>query len=394
MDTSALPSIDFYGVSCHEAGHRIIAGVREQSGIALGPYGLEVLRYDLVRAVLRDSRFGMPAGIGLAMQGIASGPLWERVCNSIVGLDGPGHQRLRRLVVRAFTPKSADRMRAACRDVIDGLVDRHVDDGRCDVVTDLARHYPVPIICALLGVDRQDWELFAPWVRGISRAFSPYAAANEESIVGAWDQLDDYVDELIARRRRAPSDDLISELIEAEQAGLAHDELLNLVATLMVAGTDTTRNQLAAAVQVLCEHPKLWALLGERPDLAPRVVEEVIRHSPVSFSAVRVALDDVELDGVCIPEGTVIVVNTASANRDPLAYADPDRLDVTRSGPPPMLTFGGGAHHCLGAHLARVELAEALAVMARRMPNARLAGAVPWRPLIGITGPRTVPIEY
>jgi cytochrome P450 len=90
----------------------------------------------------------------------------------------------------------------------------------------------------------------------------------------------------------------------------------------------------------------------------------------------------------------MIVVNTASANRDPLAYADPDRLDMTRLDPPPMLTFGGGAHHCLGAHLARVELAEALVVMARRMPRARLAGPVPWRPLIGITGPRTVPIEY
>jgi cytochrome P450 len=142
-----------------------------------------------------------------------------------------------------------------------------------------------------------------------------------------------------------------------------------LAAVLLMAGTDTTRNQLAAAVQVLCDHPDQWALLAEHPELAPRAVEELMRHTPAIFGAMRKAVEDVELGGVVIPAGTLVIANTAAANRDPAVYDDPDRLDITRENPPAMLTFGGGIHYCLGAHLARAELAQALAVMTRRMPN-------------------------
>jgi cytochrome P450 len=142
-----------------------------------------------------------------------------------------------------------------------------------------------------------------------------------------------------------------------------------LAAVLLMAGTDTTRNQLAAAVQVLCDHPDQWALLAEHPELAPRAVEELMRHTPAIFGAMRKAVEDVELGGVVIPAGTLVIANTAAANRDPAVYDDPDRLDITRENPPAMLTFGGGIHYCLGAHLARAELAQALAVMTRRMPD-------------------------
>ena len=155
---------------------------------------------------------------------------------------------------------------------------------------------------------------------------------------------------MIAHRRHALTDDLISELIRAEDDGdrLTHDELLMLAAVLLIAGTDTTRNQLAAAVQVLCDHPDQWALLAEHPELAPNAVEETMRHSPVVFATMRIAVDDVELGGVLIPAGTLVIANTAAANRDPAVYDDPDRLDITREAPPAMLTFGGGVHYCLG----------------------------------------------
>jgi cytochrome P450 len=174
---------------------------------------------------------------------------------------------------------------------------------------------------------------------------------------------------------------------------------MSLLASPMVTSrttsrTDTTRNQLAAAVQDLCDHPKQWALLAEHPELAPRAVEELMRHSPVIFGTIRKAVVDVELDGVTVPAGTHLMVNTAAANRDPAIYDDPDRLDITREGPATMLTFGGGIHYCLGAHLARAELAEALTVITRRMPNARPSGPGPWKPLLGITGPTTLPIEF
>src|SRR5258705_758178 len=142
-------------------------------------------------------------------------------------------------------------------------------------------------------------------------------------------------------------------------------ELRMLAAVLLMAGTDTTRNQLAAAVQVLCDHPDQWALLAEHPELAPRAVEELMRHTPAIFGAMRKAVEDVELGGLVIPAGTHVIANTAAANRDPAVYDAPHRLDITRENPPPMLTFRGGIHYRLRAPLARAELAQAPAVMTR-----------------------------
>ncbi|MDT5390995.1 MAG: hypothetical protein QOE04_4636, partial [Mycobacterium sp.] len=210
---AALPYLDHYGGLCPEESHRAIAEVRAIAGIALGPYGPEVLSYELVRTVLRDSRFAMPAGNGLSAQGITSGPLWRRVCESIVGIDGAEHLRLRRLVSRAFTPRAAERVRTTCTDVITELVNRHGAVGHCDVVGDIARHYPIPIICELLGVPRSDWHLFSGWVKGIGKAFGANVAGNESAILSAWENLDAYLDELIDRRRRSLSDDLLSGLI-------------------------------------------------------------------------------------------------------------------------------------------------------------------------------------
>ena len=178
---------------------------------------------------------------------------------------------------------------------------------------------------------------------------------------------------MIVTRRTSPGDDLISELIRAEDDGdrLTHDELVNLAAILLHAGTDTTRNQLAAAVQVLADHPDQWEQLADQPELAPQAVEELMRHSPVNFRSLRMATEDVELGGVQFPAGSFVIANTAAANRDPAVYDDPDRLDITRQAQPAMLTFGSGVHHCLGAHLARIELAEALRVITSRMSNPR-----------------------
>jgi cytochrome P450 len=201
---------------------------------------------------------------------------------------------------------------------------------------------------------------------------------------------------LVAARRHCLTGDLISELIRAEDDGdrLTHDELVNLVAILLNAGTDTTRNQLAAAIQVLTDHPDQWALLADHPDLATQAVEELIRHTPIVFTSLRIATEDVELGGVRFPAGACVIANTASANRDPAVYDDPDRLDITRPAPPAILTFGGGVHYCLGAHLARLELREALRVITRRIRNARCAARAPWKPIVGISGPTTLPIEF
>ena len=332
----------------------------------------------------------------LAAQGITSGPLWDRVAANILSLDGAQHHRLRRLVSKAFTPKATARLRTTIIDIITGLIDRHSARGRCDVVTDIARQYPIPVICALLGAPPEDWELFSDWTDDILEAFGWNAASQTPTILSSWAALDAYIDDMIERRRHTMTDDLISELIRAEDDGdrLSTDELRMLVAALLMAGTDTTRLQLGGAVHVLCDHPDQWALLGRNPELAVNAVHELVRHSPITFVTLRVAAEDVELAGVIIPAGTIVVVNTGAANRDPAVCDDPDRLDISRVGAPPIQTFGGGMHYCLGANLARLELAEALAVMTRRMPNARRTGPAPWKPVNALGGPISLPIEF
>src|SRR5690349_21922233 len=140
-----------------------------------------------------------------------------------------------------------------------------------------------------------------------------------------------------------------------------------LVSGFLMAGTDTTRNQLAASVQVLCEHPDQWMTLRDQPELAMQAVEESMRHSPAASIVPRTATDDVEFGGYTFPAGTFVLVNTFAANRDPAIYDDADRFDIARNDAPAILTFGGGAHYCLGANLARRELAEALVVLTRRL---------------------------
>jgi cytochrome P450 len=393
---AGLPSLEYLQLQHPEDAHRAIADARRQAPIALGALGPEVLTYDLVRSVLRDPRFAAAHRPGAEAQGITAGPLWDRITSLILSIDGERHYRQRRLIAKAFTPRATARLQQLIVEIITELLDPHMPVGRCDVVCDVAEQFPIPVICALLGTPRRDWQLFSDWVADISKIFNWNLAADEASILTAWQQLDDYLEDMVARRRRSLTDDLISELIRAEDDGqkLDHDELLSLVGAVLGAGTDTTRHQLAAAADVLCDHPDQWALLGEQPELVPRAVDELIRYRPIGYALPRIATEDVELAGARIPAGTIVLANTAAANRDPAAFSDPDRFDITRDNAVGTLSFGSGAHYCVGSHLARLELTQALTVMAQRMPNLRRTGPAPWPSMFGVTGPATLPVEF
>ena len=395
---SGLPTFTY---NLNASPHDILEDVRKAQAsapIAIGPLGPEILTYELARDMLRDNRFRLPPGITLAAQGITSGPLYDKLANSLLGLDGAAHVRLRKLVSKAFTPRATSRLQNTIHEVINNLIDRVMGTGRCDVVTNIARPYPTPIMCALLGAPREDWPLFADWTEEVFKAlnFQPDVTIDEAAIMRAWNELDAYVDDIVASRRNNLTDDLLSELIRAESDGerLNLDELRMLVAGFLMAGTDTTRNQLAASVQVLCEHPDQWTKLRHQPELAMQAVEESMRHSPAVSIVPRATTDDVEFAGYTFPAGTFVLVNTYAANRDPAFYPDADRFDITRRDAPAILTFGGGAHYCLGANLARRELAEALTVLTGRLSAVHLDGPAPWKPLLGMTGPTTLPIQF
>jgi cytochrome P450 len=393
-----LPTLSYSVDETPAAVYPRFRAAQQQAPIAIGPLGPEVLSYNLVRAVLRDDRFQIPPGIVLQAQGVTSGPLWDKVINSLLCVEGETHRRLRGLCSRAFTPRTVARLHDAMVDVMNDLVDQVADSGRCDVVADIARPYPVPIICALLGAPREDWQRFSSWADDIFRAFTLSAdiQALQPVVMRAWGELDDYVDDMVAHRRHSLTDDLLSDLIRAEDDGDRLDaaELRMLAGGLLLAGTDTTRNQVAASVQVLCEHPDQWELLRDNSELAMHAVEETMRHSPIAGGTLRLVVDDVELDGYLFPAGTMVLMNTFAANRDPAVYDDPDRVDITREGAPAILTFGGGVHYCLGANLARREIAEALNILTKRLRNPRIVGPVPWKPMVSLSGPKSLPIEF
>lgn len=395
---AGLPTLSY---DVEETPADVFPRIREaqaQAPIAIGPFGPEIISHELVRAVLRDPRFTIPPGLNLMMHGITSGPLWDKIVTSLLGVEGEPHRRLRSLVSKAFTPRASARLHDTIVDVLNELVDRAAVEGRCDIVSDIARPYPVPIICALLGAPREDWEQFSLWADDIFTAFSLdlEAGIDEALVMTAWGELDDYVDEMVARRRHTPTDDLLSDLIRAEDEGdrLNAAELRMLAGGLLLAGTDTTRNQVAASIDILLDHPDQWALLAEHPELAATAVEETMRHSPIASGTLRSVTEDTEFAGYLFPAGTMVLVNTFAANRDTAIYDDPERFDITRTEAPAVLSFGGGIHYCLGANLARLELAEALRILTRRMFNPTRSGPAPWKPMMGLSGPRTLPIEF
>ena len=392
-----LPTLTYEATETLAAVYPRIQEAQRQGPIALGPFGPEVLSYDLVRSVLREDRFGIPPGMNLVFQGITSGPLWDKMTSLPICLEGDVHRRIRSLISKAFTPRATLRLQDTMFTVMNELVDQVADAKSCDVVTDLARPYAVPIICALLGTPREDWEQFSLWTDQISKAFSLSGVSEiEPDIMRAWGELDDYADEMIRRRRHTLTDDMLSVLIQTEDGGnrLNAAELQMMVSGLLLGGTDTTRRQVSASVHLLSEHPEQWDLLTDRPELAMRAAEETLRHSPIAAGVLRQATVDTELEGYIFPAGTMVLLNTAAANRDPAVYNEPSRVDIAREDAPPALIFGGGNHYCLGANLARRELAVALTVLTRRMRNLRLAGPAPWGPMMTISGPMTVPIEF
>lgn len=379
------------------------AALHEVAGkhwIARNPFGFTLLRYEDVVAVLRDKRWHSASARIPEMLGIDDAEFMSRRRQSILSTEGDEHTRLRRLVAPAFTPRAADKLRPFMREVVNGLVDAVAASGRAEVVADICEPYPIPIICELLGAPKRDWQLFSRWATDVLRIFNSNLAEEIPLIVAAQDELDEYTRELIAERRQRPADDLITALIAAEEAGdrLSTDELVMMVEAVIVAGTDTTRNQLGCALAVFAEHPEQWQLLAADPALAARAVEESMRYFGAVRGTGRFASEEIEYRDITFPAGTLVMPSLAMANRDEAVFGSPapDTFDITRepSGQP-QLTFGSGIHYCLGAALARAELQEALPLLATRLPGLRLDGPVTWKPAtVGIFGPQRLAVTF
>ncbi|WP_327089735.1 cytochrome P450 [Nonomuraea sp. NBC_01738] len=289
--------------------------------------------------------------------------------------DPPEHTRRRSLVNRGFTPRTIGALEQHIRDICDDLLDRC--PGEFDFVTDVAAPLPLYVICELLGAPVEDRDKIFTWSnRMIGSQDADYASSPEEGAAAAM-EVYAYANELAAKRRSAPKDDIVTKLITPDDSGetLSEEEFDLFVLLLVVAGNETTRNAASGGMLALFDHPEQWQRLVDDPGLARTAADEIVRWaSPVNLFR-RTATAETMLGGQKIAEDDKVVVFYSSANRDAAVFADPDVFDVGRD-PNPHIGFGGGgAHFCLGNHLAKLELRILFEQLARRRPGLRQRGA-------------------
>ncbi len=378
--------------------HALLRETAKDSWLARTDIGYSVLTYESVMGILRDKRWHSATGMVAQLQGITDEAFLSRRQVSILNAEGEVHVRLRRLVAPAFSPRSADRLRPFMRDTVNSLLDPFTSSGKAEVVRDICEPYPIPIICELLGAPKEDWKLFSRLATEILLIFSQNLAENMSVFLAAQQELEKYTEGLIEKRRSVPADDLITDLIAAEEAGdkLNTEELTMMVDAVIVGGTDTTRNQLGLALALFAEYPEQWALLGKDPSLAQRAVEEVLRFSGAVGGTIRFASEDIEYNGVLFPKGTFMSTSMSTGNYDASVFPTPETFDITREPVgQPHLSLGAGIHYCLGASLARAELQEAFTVLSQRMLNLELDGPVVYKPSnVGIFGPASLPVKF
>jgi cytochrome P450 len=372
------------------------------SGIAADTGAVVVLRYDDVERLSHDPRL---AGIGLSVfdfLGIGDGPLRRWYSSLMFTNDGDAHHRLRRLAARVFTPRSVERHRELAASLASDRMAKLVDDGGGDLVAALV-DLPITVICTLIGVPDDRIADFVEYGDALSPVFGlmgpEQIAVAERAVVDLMADVDAMIDSRLDRR----GDDLISGLLDAEEAGdrLTHDEVVTMVGNLIVGGHDTTSGQVSCSLLTLLRHPAALDALRADASLAGAIVNETIRFEPSITVVPRTVLEPFEIGGIERAAGSMVFLASASASRDEDVWGDPDVFRPTRftePGAPKLLSFGSGPHYCLGAALARMTMEEVLLAAARAglgdtiVADAPIdANTIEWRQILG-RSPARLPV--
>jgi cytochrome P450 len=349
--------------------------------------------YENVRQMIIDQRFSRALAVA---PGRAQPGFEMSAAGSINGMDPPEHTRLRKLVASAFTARRVEALRPRVESIVSELIDAMAGRPQpADLVAGFSLPLPAQVICEMLGVPAEDLEQFHAWSDTIIGDWQ----RDPDEIMTALAELYGYFGALIEIKRARPADDLMSALIAArdEDDRLSEHELTVMCCTLLIGGHETTANQINLSLLLLFDHPGEVAKLRADPGLIPAAVEELLRCSRLGgLPPARVTTEDVQLGGVTIPAGEQVMPLYSTANRDPSAFSDPDRFDVTRDAAS-HLAFGAGVHHCLGAQLARVELQEAFRGLIGRLPGLRLAvppSDLEFKPGMAIHSLRELPVRW
>jgi cytochrome P450 len=391
--------LDLFGLT-GDSLHRALRAAAEAGPVAIDSTSgaTVVLRHADVEALARDHRL---AGVGLSLfdlMGITDGPLRDWYGGLMFTNDGPVHDRLRSLVSRAFTPRAVENLRTDAAALADGIAADIVAAGEGDLV-DAYALLAMRVMCRLLGVPDEDVAVFGSWADALSPIFGFMDAAQVEAATAAITQLLDYVDDLATRRRSTPASDLITALLAAEDAGdrLSHDELVAMVANLLVGGHDTTTSQIGCSLFALLRRPQAMEQLRRAPELLSSAVNETIRLEPSITGVPRTALEPLTVGGADVAAGGLVMLSSGAANREPGTWTSPDDFVITRFAEPDaprLLSFGAGPHYCLGAALARVTVEEAVRSVVA-IPSVALAedpDSIPWRVVLG-RSPARLPVR-
>ena len=354
-----------------------------------------VSRFADVGALLRDRRLGR-SYVHVATHeefGRTPPPAWQDPFHDslrvqLIDMEPPDHTRLRRLVSTAFTPRTVEGLRPRVTELVDDLVASARARGEFDLLADVIERLPVAVIAELLGIPEADRPLLRPWSADMTLMFELARSEDDERrAVRATVEFSDYVRGIVRERRASPRADLLSELARVSEAGdrLSEDELIATAILLLNAGHEASVNGAANAWLALFRHPDALAALRAGPGLVPTAVEELLRYDTPAPMFERWVLEDIELLGVTIPRGQELALLFASANRDGAGFADPDNLVLDRS-PNPHLSFGAGIHYCLGAPLARLELAILFRAILEQMPTLELVAEPVWKPRFVLRG--------
>ncbi|PVE14211.1 cytochrome P450 [Streptomyces scopuliridis] len=360
------------------------------------PYGEDawlVTRYADARFVLSDPRFSLAAGVERdqpRMRALAPGG------DGLLSTDGPEHLRLRGVVARHFSARRIDQMRVQVREVAEGLLDRLQESGPPgDLVQDFAFPLSIAMICDLLGVPVEDRHRIRKWLEVmLAHVVDTEELASESGAYFA------YLTDLVELRRREPRDDLLTCLVRAHDEGrLSYDEVVKLAVELLTGGFVTTYNQIPNFCYLLLRRPEWLSRLREHPSDIPAAVEEMLRYVPMpnGLGFPRYATEDVEVGGVLVRAGEPVLVDLSAANRDPAVFRDAETLVLDRVPEAPHLIFGHGAHFCVGARLARLELEVALGTLLDRMPALKLTvsdGELRWKTEAMLKGLHELPVDW
>jgi cytochrome P450 len=359
-------------------------------------------RHDDVSTILRDKRFGkdfvgrMTRRLG---HEIMEEPVYRSMRCWMLQQDPPDHTRLRGLVVKAFTARRVDDMRPRIQAIVDDAINRVEPQGHMDLIADFAYRLPVTVICEMLGIPKEEHEMFHAGARASGRLLDPVPLSRAELDVANAGNLAsaEYFRALFELRRREPGDDLTTQLVRAEEEGsrLSNEELTANIILLFGAGHETTVNLIGNGLLALHRNPGELRRLQDDPSLVSNAVEELLRYDSSVQVTGRVALEDVAVGSTAVLKGDGVLCLLGAANRDPAVYPEPDRLDVTRRNIRP-LSFGGGIHFCLGAQLARIEAEIAICTLLRRLPSLRLDDAdhPEWRPAFVLRGLQSLPASW